>query len=122
MALAIAPIMIAGYFLGLQFGPLGVALAYSVVMMLWIVPAIAWAVHGTNLSVGEVLVTVSRPLAAGVIAGAVAFGVGLACGDLLPLARLSIQTLVLFAVYAALPFFATGQRALYVDILRGLKR
>ena len=35
MGLVIAPIMIAGYVIGLPYGPKGVALAYSAVMLLW---------------------------------------------------------------------------------------
>ena len=121
MAIVIAPIMIVGFVVGLPFGPAGVACAYSAVMCAWIIPVIAWAVHGTNLSMGEVLVTVGRPLAAGIVAGALAFGVGLICDNLMPLARLVIQTSVLFVAYALLLYFATGQKSLYLDVLRGLK-
>src|SRR5439155_8460114 len=38
MALVIAPIMIAGYIVGLPYGPKGVAFAYSTVMLLWVIP------------------------------------------------------------------------------------
>jgi len=121
MALVIAPVMVAGFMFGLPFGPQGVAFGYSAVMLLWIIPAIAWAVHGTILSVGEVLVTVSRPLAAGFVSSALAFGVGLASVQLVPLTRLVIQTSALLITYAVLLVFATGQKSLYLDILRGFK-
>ncbi len=121
MALVIAPIMIAGFVLGLSFGPVGVACAYSAVMVLWIVPVIAWAVHGTNLSTMEVLRTVSRPLGFGVVAGLAAFGVGVLCESLVPLARLVIESSVLLIVYGALLYFAGGQKQLYLEVLRGLK-
>lgn len=121
MALVIAPIMIGGYLVGLRFGPMGVATAYSVVMVLWIVPAIGWAVHGTVLSLKEVFVTASSPLAAGIGAGVVAFLIAHLCGPLPPVVRLIIEVFILLAVYAGLLFFATGQRSLYLDILRGLR-
>lgn len=121
MALVNAPIMIAGYVVGLHFGPLGVAYAYSVVMVLWIVPAIAWAVHGTVVSLREVFLTASRPLGAGIGAGIVAFFASLLCAQLPSVARLLIEVFVLLTVYAGLLFFATGQRTLYLDILRGLR-
>jgi PST family polysaccharide transporter len=41
MALVITPLMIAGYFIGLPYGPRGVALGYSALMTLWVIPAIA---------------------------------------------------------------------------------
>jgi len=121
MALVITPVMIAGYFVGLPYGPAGVAIAYSTVMALWIVPAVAWAVRGTVLSTREVLMTVSRPLAVGVAAGALAYGVGLACYQMPPLPRLVIETAVLLLTYAVLLVFATGQKSHYLDLLRGLR-
>jgi len=120
MAIVIAPILVAGFVLGLPFGPVGVAYGYSVVMVLWIVPVTAWAVHGTNLSLGEVLQTASRPLGFGATAGLAAFGVGLLCESLPPLARLAIQSSVLLVVYGALLYFAGGQKQLYMEVLRGL--
>ena len=121
MALVIAPVMIAGYLVGLPYGPQGVAFAYSTVMLLWVVPAIAWAVHGTDLSTGEVLMTVSRPLASGIAAGTLAFGVGLACSQWHPLPRLVVETAVLLFTYVVTLLFASGQKSQYLDILRGLK-
>jgi PST family polysaccharide transporter len=120
MAIVIAPILVAGFVLGLPFGPVGVAYAYSVVMVLWIVPVTAWAVHGTNLSLAEVVQAASRPLGFGAVAGLAAFGVGLPCESLPPLARLVIQSSALLVVYGALLYFAGGQKQLYLEVLRGL--
>jgi PST family polysaccharide transporter len=50
MASVVAPLIIIGYVIGLAFGPQGVAFAFSTVMLLWVVPGIAWAVHDTVLS------------------------------------------------------------------------
>jgi PST family polysaccharide transporter len=122
MALAIAPVMIAGYIIGLPYGPRGVAFAYSTVMLLWVVPAIAWAVHGTVLSTKEVLRTVCRPLASGLAAGALAFGVGLACSQFHALPRLVIETAVLLVAYAGILLSAGGQKSQYLDLLRGLRK
>ena len=48
IALVFAPIMILGCVLGLPYGAAGVAFAYSAVMVLWVVPHVAWCVHGTR--------------------------------------------------------------------------
>ncbi len=122
MALVVAPFMIAGYFIGLPYGLTGVAFAYSAAALLWAVPAIMWAVHGTVVSTRDVLMTASRPLGSGVVAGIVAFGVGLTCGQLYPLFRLIVETGVLLVVYVALLLFVTGKRSEYMDIIRSLKR
>ena len=81
MALVFAPLMIAGYVMGLPYGPKGVAFAYSAVMTLWVIPLIVWCVHGTAISFRDILLTVSRPLASGILAGGLAFGVRLICGQ-----------------------------------------
>ena len=68
----------------------------------------------------EVLQAASRPLGFGAVAGLAAFGVGLPCESLPPLARLVIQSSVLLVVYGALLYFAGGQKQLYLEVLRGL--
>jgi O-antigen/teichoic acid export membrane protein len=123
MGLVIAPIMIAGYLIGLPYGPKGVALAYSTVMMLWVVPLIAWGVHGTPVSFGDILLTASKPLASGAVAGVLAFGVRLAYGGLLsPLPRLVLESAVLLIIFLGTLLFVGGQKSLYLDLLRGLTR
>jgi O-antigen/teichoic acid export membrane protein len=123
MGLVIAPLMIAGYVLGLPYGPTGVAFAYSAVMILWIIPAIAWCVHGTPISFRDILVTASRPLASSIVAGGLAFGVRLICGQWLsPLPRLVLECAVLLTVFLVMLLFVAGQKSLYLDLLRGLKR
>jgi O-antigen/teichoic acid export membrane protein len=122
MGLVIAPIMIGSYVLALPYGPRGVAFAYSAVMMLWVIPVIAWSVHGTVISFRDIVLEVSRPLASSIVAGGLAFGVRLAYGQLLsPLPRLVLECAVLLAVFVGVLLFVTGQKTLYLDLLRGLK-
>jgi PST family polysaccharide transporter len=123
MALAIAPFMVGAYVIGLRYGPTGVAFAYSSVMVLWVWPAVAWAVHRTMISSRDVFLAVSRPLASSIVAGAVAFGVRLVIGQLLPpLPRLVLESTVLMAVFAAMLLFVMGQKSLFLDLLRASKR
>jgi len=122
MGLVIAPVMILSYVLALPYGPRGVAFAYSAVMMVWVIPVIAWSVHGTAISFRDILLEVSRPLASSLIAGGLAFGVRLVYGQLLsPLPRLVLESVVLLVTFFGMLLFVTGQKALYLDLLRGLK-
>jgi O-antigen/teichoic acid export membrane protein len=122
IALFIAPLVIAGYVIGLPYGPKGVALAYSAVMTLWVVPHIVWCVHGTVVSFRDILVAVSRPLLSGVVAAAFAFGVQLLYGHLLPpLPRLVVGVTVLLGVYLGMLMYVMGQKAFYLDLLRGMR-
>ena len=123
IALVIAPLVTAGYLIGLPFGPKGVALAYSSAMALWLFPHILWSVSGTGISVWDVLLAAGRPAVSGVIAAAVAFSVQFYFGHLLsPVLRLAVGGTVLFGVYFILLLSIMGQRTLFMDLLRGLKK
>ncbi|MGA9130782.1 MAG: lipopolysaccharide biosynthesis protein [Candidatus Sulfotelmatobacter sp.] len=123
IALVFAPIMIVGYAAGVPYGPKGVAFCYSAVMTLWVIPHIAWCVHGTAITIRDILLAVSRPLASGVVAGGCAFGVRLAYGQLIsPLPNLILESVILFITYFVMLLFVTGQKSLYLDLLRGLRK
>jgi len=122
IALVFAPIMIAGCVIGLPYGPQGVAFSYSAVMTGWVIPHVLWCVHGTGISLWDILLALSRPLASGILAGALALGVQLMCGQFIsPLARLALGSSVLLITFFGVLLFGTGQKSLYLDLLRGLK-
>ncbi|HTZ95822.1 MAG TPA: lipopolysaccharide biosynthesis protein [Terriglobales bacterium] len=119
----IAPLAITAYLIGLPYGPKGVALAYSTVMTLWVIPHILWCVHGTMISFRDIMLAVRRPLLSGLVAAACAIGVQLLFGHLLiPVLRLAVGGIVLLGVYLGMLLYAMGQRSFYLEILRGLKR
>jgi PST family polysaccharide transporter len=123
IALVIAPLVIVGYVAGLPYGPKGVALGYSVAMTLWVVPHIAWCVHGTGISVRDIWLAVVRPLLSGLVAGALAFALQSFYGQLLsPVPKLLLTGTLFVGVYVAMLWYVMGQKALYVNLLRGLKR
>jgi PST family polysaccharide transporter len=118
MSLVIAPLMIVGYLIGLPYGPKGVAFAYSTVMLLWVLPVIAWSVHGTPISLRDIIATFSRPLLGCAVAGALAVGMRVICGQWFsPLSRLVMESFVLFAVYIGILFYVLGQKPFYMGIL-----
>jgi len=121
MGLVIAPIMILSYIIGLPHGPTGVAFAYSTVMVLWLVPLIAWTTHGTVISFRDILLVVSRPLVSSVAAAALAFGVRSLYAHLLPaLPRLVLESTVLLVGFTVIFLYVTGQKSLYLNVLRGV--
>jgi O-antigen/teichoic acid export membrane protein len=123
IALVIAPLMVASYLIGLPYGPKGVAFAYSAVTMLWVVPVIVWAVHGTAISFRDVLRVTTRPLASIIPAAGLGFAIHLFLGQTgPPLLRLFVETSVLFTTYFGMLLFVAGQKLLYLDLLRGFTR
>jgi PST family polysaccharide transporter len=122
VALVLAPLVISGYVMGLPHGPKGVAFAYSGMMALWVVPHIAWCVHGTGISLRDILATLSRPLSSGIVAGALAFAVQFFFGfRLYPLPRLLLGGGVFLGVYLAMLLLVMGQKAFYLDLLQGFR-
>ena len=122
IALAIAPLMITGYTLGLPYGPKGVAFAYSTAMALWAIPVILWCVRGTAISFRDILLAVSAPLGSAIPAGALAFGVTLLCGPSVPpLPRLALGSGILLVTFFGMLLYVAGQKSIYLDLLRGLK-
>jgi PST family polysaccharide transporter len=122
IALVIAPLMLASYIIGLPYGPRGVALAYSVGALLWIVPVAAWCIKGTMISGPDMLLCVGRPLASIALPAALALALKIALARLLPpFSRLCLETAVLFAAYFAILLFIAGQKELYLDLFRGFR-
>ncbi len=123
MALVFAPFMIAGYLIGLPYGPRGVAFAYSAMMTLSVIPMIAAAVRGTVISVRDVLLTVSRPLLSGIVTAGLVLGLQFWYSPyLLPLPRLVLGVALVLAGYLGMLLYVMGQKLFYLDILRGFRR
>jgi O-antigen/teichoic acid export membrane protein len=123
IAMAIAPLVISAYVLGLPFGPKGVAISYSAAMTLWVVPHIAWCVRGTGISFRDVGLVLSRPLISGLVAGALPFALVCSYGHLLsPLPRLLLGGALFVGGYLAMLLIVMRQKAFYLDLLRGFKR
>jgi PST family polysaccharide transporter len=123
IALVLAPLVIGGYVLGLPYGPDGVALGFSAMMMVWVVPHVVWCLKGTTISLRDVWLTVSRPFLAGIVAGLAALAVQWGLGQSLPpLARLVLGGMVLFGTYAWMLLWVMGQKAFYAALLLALRK
>jgi O-antigen/teichoic acid export membrane protein len=122
IALASVPLVMVGAALGLPYGPSGVAIAYSAVMLLKVVPLTAWALHGTPIRLSDIFGVLRPPLASSLVAAGCAYAVHLLLGPTLaPLPRLVVDVALFSAVYAGLLSLSTQQRTLYLDLLRWSK-
>jgi O-antigen/teichoic acid export membrane protein len=123
IALVIAPLVITATVIGLPYGPRGVAFAYSTAMTLWVVPHIAWCVHGTMVSVRDVLQALSRPMLSGIVAGVLTFALQFFYGPMLsPLPRLLVGVAFFASAYLGMLMYVMGQKRFYLDLIRGLRR
>jgi PST family polysaccharide transporter len=122
-SMVFAPMVIGAYALGLPYGPKGVALAYSAVLILWAIPLVAWGVYCTAISLWDVLAATKRPLSSGIVAGAIAYLVQLYAGQTLsPLLRLMMESTVLVSAYVGMLLFVMGQKTIYWDLLQSFRK
>ena len=66
------PIIIAGIAIGVQYGPIGAALGYSIGSVLVRPFAVVWCFHGTPLRFRDLVASMGRPTIAGVLASGAA--------------------------------------------------
>jgi len=121
IALVICPIMILFVAGGIRFGPPGVALGYSVAMLLMMVPLVAWAKHGTGVTTADYFGCIKKPLVAGIIAGAVAWlfkSLAKNSFSTIPMAAVGLS--LSFVVYAFVLVIVMNQKSLYLEVIREL--
>jgi PST family polysaccharide transporter len=120
VALVLAPLVIAGYLVGLPYGPVGVALGYSGALLIWVVPHILWCVHGTVVTFRDILRAAGKPLLSGLVSGLLVAGLqqGLEV-HAPPLVRLVLWCGVLFSVHFGMIMFVMGEKDVYLNLVRG---
>jgi PST family polysaccharide transporter len=122
MALVIAPLVITAYSIGLPYGPNGVAIGYSAMLLLLTIPLIAWAIHGTTISMRDICRTAGPPIISIIIAAVPALAVTIYCGQTIaPLPRLALGCSVLLISYLWLLFYVMRQKEFYFAIVKQLR-
>lgn len=122
IALFSASLMIAGVVIGLPYGPRGVATAYSVMMLMKVIPVTIWALHDTGICGRDVVVALGRPLVASLVAAAISSGMhDLYAPALSPVLRLVLDIGVFGAIYVSALLLVAGEKALYLDLFRAAR-
>lgn len=118
VGLVLAPLAILACLAGLPHGPTGVALCYSVVMLLWLFPHVTWCLHRTPITVGDLCRVVAGPLTASIGAALLAFGF---CSVLAPYGSSAMRLLIgaasMMVGYGGMLLMLTDQRRLYVNVI-----
>ncbi len=121
ISLALAPLILCSYLVGLPYGPSGVALAFSVAMTVWLVPYVVLALRGTMVSVRDLLAAIGRPLAAIIVAAGAALSLEpFIISISSPFLRLALGGAVMMGVYALVLLFVLKQSEFYFGLLRSL--
>jgi len=119
ISLLIAPSVILGILIGLPHGPKGVALGYSAVMTLLIVPVILWAINGTGITLADIWKAVKPPVLSGLCAAAAGLAFKSALDDRwMPIVRLILGLGLVMGLYAWMLLIVMRQKDFFVDLAR----
>jgi O-antigen/teichoic acid export membrane protein len=121
IALFIAPVLILCVVAGLRHGPAGVALGYSVAMVLLFVPLVAWSKHSTGVTMRDYVDCIRRPLTAALTAGLAGWLVKVfLANSWKPLPLFVLELTVFCAAYAGLLLYVMRQKDFYLDLVRNM--
>jgi O-antigen/teichoic acid export membrane protein len=122
IAMAVTPLLILGYLLGIGSGPVGVAMGFSVTMAICLVPVLLWAKQGMLITMTDIL-RAARPALVSVVLGAAAT---LAAQPVINYVkpgfpRLVVECSVFFGVYLLGLLFVMKQMPVYIELLREMR-
>lgn len=121
IALFIAPWVTAFYLIGLPYGAQGIAAAFSAAMVIALIPCLMWCLHGTVISLRELLLSISRPVASVVISAAVGLTFLQFAGDWSSaLIKSIIGGGIMAMTYLFVLLFVFGQRDFYHGLFKSL--
>jgi O-antigen/teichoic acid export membrane protein len=122
IALVMSPLVLCSYIIGLPWGPNGVAMSFSTMMVLWLMPNLYWCTHGTGIAVRELLAAAGRALFSAIIAAVAGLIVQHFAAPIpSALLRLALGGTAMLAVYVLSLLFVMKQSEFYFDLLRSLK-
>ena len=122
IALAMTPLLVVAYFIGLPHGPEGVAFGFSAMMVLLAVPIVAWAFHGTMFSLNDFAKAAGPPFISAAVASGISLGIKSLFGpSLSPFLRLVLGGGALAGAYLAMLLFVMGQKEFYLGLVRELR-
>lgn len=123
LAVLVQVVVLVGVLSGIRYGPNGVALGYSLSLVVLTVPVIAWATRGGTITFRDVLAAVKAPLVAAAVAAAAGVGLKVAiAGWMSPVASLVAGSGAVMAVYGWFLLVVMKQKSSYVDLLKQLVR
>jgi PST family polysaccharide transporter len=105
------------FWIGLPYGAQGVALSYSVMILILTMPGLVYATSGTAIRVRDVLEAVGEPLGASLVAGVpTAVFVAVTAGSLPSWARLVGSGALMAGAYLMVVLLFLGKKALLLEL------
>ena len=119
IALVSAPLTLIAVMVGLPYGPNGIALSYSVVMLLKAAPLAAWALRGTGMRFKDIFAGLTGAVTASLIAGLVSYAAKIQLlASATPFIRLLVVVSLFSITYALVLLRSPAHRAVISDVLQ----
>jgi len=123
MSFVLAPTVVLAVWLGMPYGPKGVAIGYSTAMGVLLLPMTIWAFHGTGISLLRYWKAIRYPILAACAALASGVLVNLLTSDAFrPIWRFSIGCSIVLSVYVAALLVVKEQRQICFDLASQIVR
>jgi PST family polysaccharide transporter len=123
LSAATTPVVVIGIVAGLNHGPKGVALGYSVAMVLLIIPITAWSKQGTSITWTDLWRASKPSVLAGLMAGIMGLIVKIMLGGMLaPIPYVVVGLGLVLGVYTWVLVVVMQQKSLYLNLLRQVFR
>jgi len=121
IAFLICPVVILGIVAGLHYGPTGVATGYSAAMVVLFLPIVAWATHGSGITLRAYWEAVRPPLISGAMAGGCAWLVHTwSKVGLRPIPLLILELTVSALIYSGIMLYVMRQKEFYFDLVKNI--
>jgi O-antigen/teichoic acid export membrane protein len=121
LGVGLATPMIIGSLVGLPWGPGGVALSYSIALLVCLLPVIRWSVADSPIAFADVLGAIAAPLCSTAIAAALVLSVRFGSSHLPVLLKLFLEGNLFSWSYLVMLFSRTRSRSLYLELFRALR-
>ena len=119
IAMIFMPVLILSYALGLQYGPKGVAIGFSIGMAVCTIPFQLWAKHGTLITMRDLFKAMAPSVVSIALGTAITFAAQSMVHRMGPLfGRLVGECAILFGVYLFTLLFVMKQKTVYFGLLR----
>jgi O-antigen/teichoic acid export membrane protein len=115
------PVVIGAVVIGVRHGPEGVALAYSAVLLLLLIPIAALSKHGTRITWMDLWGATKPSFLCGLLAGGAGLLVKIMLGgNWPPILGLMLGVATVSGIYGCTVMFVAGQKHMYLEVLSEL--
>lgn len=102
--------VLTAFIIGLQWGVLGLTIAYSLATYLGLIPVLIYCFHDTPLKLRDFFIPISAPASLSILAGAIAWGSKIVLMDISHWLLIILSAIIYFSIYISIWFTTLSGR------------